>query len=88
MKGLSQKTTEEDLYQFLVIFYSLFLLSSFCCNPFMLKNSYSSFDFKAEWGPLRHVRVIKERNSGISRGFAFIDFPSVVCAVLEMSILL
>ncbi|KAI3713587.1 hypothetical protein L1987_72168 [Smallanthus sonchifolius] len=47
VKGLSQKTTEEDLHQIL-----------------------------AEWGPLRHVRVIKERNSGISRGFAFIDFPS------------
>ncbi|KAM0059809.1 putative G-patch domain, RNA recognition motif domain, Zinc finger, RanBP2-type, OCRE [Helianthus debilis subsp. tardiflorus] len=30
----------------------------------------------AEWGPLRHVRVIKERNSGVSRGFAFIDFPT------------
>ncbi|KAL5990213.1 hypothetical protein ACLOJK_011110 [Asimina triloba] len=51
VKGLSQKTTEEDLYQIL-----------------------------AEWGPLRHVRVIKERNSGISRGFAFIDFPSVEAA--------
>ncbi|CAL5441579.1 unnamed protein product [Camellia sinensis] len=48
VKGLSQKTTEEDLYQIL-----------------------------AEWGPLRHVCVIKERNAGISRGFAFIDFPSV-----------
>ncbi|KAF9591605.1 hypothetical protein IFM89_004834 [Coptis chinensis] len=48
VKGLSQKTTEEDLYKILT-----------------------------EWGPLRHVRVIKERNSGISRGFAFIDFPSV-----------
>jgi len=24
------------------------------------------------------VRVIKERNSGMSRGFAFIDFPTVV----------
>ncbi|KAJ9549816.1 hypothetical protein OSB04_022359 [Centaurea solstitialis] len=47
VKGLSQKTTEEDLYQIL-----------------------------AEWGPLRHVRVIKERSSGVSRGFAFIDFPS------------
>lgn len=33
---------------------------------------------QAEWGPLRHVRVIKERNSGTSRGFAFIDFPSLV----------
>ncbi|XP_015880130.3 SUPPRESSOR OF ABI3-5 isoform X1 [Ziziphus jujuba] len=51
VKGLSQKTTEEDLYQIL-----------------------------AEWGPLRHVRVIKERNSGMSRGFAFIDFPSVGAA--------
>eukprot|EP01018_Ginkgo_biloba_P025081 Gb_12277 [translate_table: standard] len=51
VKGLSQKTTEDDLYQAL-----------------------------AEWGPLRHVRVIKERNSGISRGFAFVDFPSVEAA--------
>ncbi|XP_020532017.1 SUPPRESSOR OF ABI3-5 isoform X2 [Amborella trichopoda] len=51
VKGLSQKTTEEDLYQIL-----------------------------AEWGPLRHVRIIKERNSGLSRGFAFIDFPSVEAA--------
>ncbi|KAH6825103.1 suppressor of abi3-5 [Perilla frutescens var. hirtella] len=55
VKGLSQKTTEEDLYQIL-----------------------------AEWGPLRHVRVIKERNSGISRGFAFIDFPSVDSAKAMM----
>ncbi|ONI21099.1 hypothetical protein PRUPE_2G049800 [Prunus persica] len=56
VKGLSQKTTEEDLYQILT-----------------------------EWGPLRHVRVIKERNSGISRGFAFIDFPSVgaACAMMD-----
>ncbi|PPR80530.1 hypothetical protein GOBAR_AA40182 [Gossypium barbadense] len=38
------------------------------------------YDHKAEWGPLRHVRVIKERTSGISRGFAFIDFPSVGAA--------
>ncbi|XP_019446983.1 PREDICTED: SUPPRESSOR OF ABI3-5-like isoform X1 [Lupinus angustifolius] len=51
VKGLSQKTTEEDLYQIL-----------------------------AESGPLRHVRIIRERNSGISRGFAFIDFPSVGAA--------
>ncbi|XP_057873297.1 SUPPRESSOR OF ABI3-5 isoform X2 [Cryptomeria japonica] len=51
VKGLSQKTTEDDLYKAL-----------------------------AEWGPLRHVRVIKERNSGISRGFAFIDFPSIEAA--------
>ncbi|XP_070009782.1 SUPPRESSOR OF ABI3-5 isoform X3 [Nicotiana tabacum] len=55
VKGLSQKTTEEDLYQIL-----------------------------AEWGPLRHVRVIKERNSGVSRGFAFIDFPSVGAAQAMM----
>jgi RNA-binding protein 5/10 len=51
VKGLPQKTTEEDLYQIL-----------------------------AEWGPLRHVRVIKERSSGVSRGFAFIDFPSTGAA--------
>ncbi|CAL9072409.1 unnamed protein product [Musa textilis] len=51
VKGLSQKTTEDDLYQIL-----------------------------AEWGPLRHIRVIKERNSGVSRGFAFIDFPDVDAA--------
>lgn len=38
----------------------------------------SSSLFQAEWGPLRHIRVIKERNSGVSRGFAFIDFPDVV----------
>ncbi|XP_020547616.1 SUPPRESSOR OF ABI3-5 [Sesamum indicum] len=55
VKGLSQKTSEEDLYRIL-----------------------------AEWGPLRHVRVIKERNSGISRGFAFIDFPSVDSAQAMM----
>ncbi|XP_047092817.1 SUPPRESSOR OF ABI3-5-like isoform X1 [Lolium rigidum] len=48
LKGLSQKTNEDDLYQIL-----------------------------AEWGPLRSVRVIKERPSGVSRGFAFIDFPTV-----------
>ncbi|KAG6547441.1 hypothetical protein Mapa_010889 [Marchantia paleacea] len=51
VKGLSQKTVEDDLYHAL-----------------------------AEWGPLRHVRVIKERNSGVSRGFAFVDFPSVEAA--------
>eukprot|EP01018_Ginkgo_biloba_P031596 Gb_28214 [translate_table: standard] len=51
VKGLSQKTAEDDLYQAL-----------------------------ADWGPLRHVRVIKERNSGLSRGFAFVDFPSVEAA--------
>ena len=39
--------------------------------------------YQAEWGPLRHVRVIKERNSGVSRGFAFIDFPSVVPIFLK-----
>ncbi|KAE8709331.1 hypothetical protein F3Y22_tig00110332pilonHSYRG01330 [Hibiscus syriacus] len=55
VKGLSQKTTEEDLYQIL-----------------------------AEWGPLCHVRVIKERHSGIFLGFAFIDFPSVGAASTMM----
>ncbi|KAH9303209.1 hypothetical protein KI387_014792, partial [Taxus chinensis] len=51
VKGLSQKTTEDDLYQAM-----------------------------AAWGPLRHVRVIKERNSGLSRGFAFVDFPTIEAA--------
>ncbi|CAM8886155.1 unnamed protein product [Rhodiola kirilowii] len=55
IKGLSQKTTEEDLYQIL-----------------------------AEWGPLQHVRVIKERNSGLSRGFSFVDFTSVGAARVMM----
>lgn len=31
--------------------------------------------------------MIKERNSGVSRGFAFIDFPSVVLIVDGFSIL-
>ncbi|KAF7831223.1 SUPPRESSOR OF ABI3-5 isoform X1 [Senna tora] len=43
-------------------------------------NEEDLYQILAEWGPLRHVRVIKERNSGISRGFAFIDFPSVGAA--------
>lgn len=34
----------------------------------------------ADWGPLRHVRVIKERSTGVSRGFAFVDFPDVEAA--------
>ncbi|KAG8058202.1 hypothetical protein GUJ93_ZPchr0002g24109 [Zizania palustris] len=51
VKGLSQKTNEDDLNQIL-----------------------------ADWGPLRSVRVIKERSSGMSRGFAFIDFPTVEAA--------
>lgn len=56
VKGLSTKSTEEDLYQLL-----------------------------AEWGPLNHVRVIREQNSGISRGFAFIDFPTVGAARTMMN---
>ncbi|XP_024386380.1 SUPPRESSOR OF ABI3-5 isoform X3 [Physcomitrium patens] len=51
VKGLSQKISEDDLYQAL-----------------------------ADWGPLRHVRVIKERSTGVSRGFAFVDFPDVEAA--------
>ncbi|KAK9696955.1 hypothetical protein RND81_08G006500 [Saponaria officinalis] len=39
----------------------------------------------AEWGPIRHVRVIKERDSGFSRGFAFLDFPSVDTAQAMMN---
>ncbi|KAL6557564.1 hypothetical protein OROMI_017914 [Orobanche minor] len=38
----------------------------------------------AEWGPIHHIRVIKERRSGISRGFAFVDFPSVGAAQTMM----
>ncbi|XP_010427092.1 PREDICTED: SUPPRESSOR OF ABI3-5 isoform X1 [Camelina sativa] len=55
VKGLSMKSTEEDLYQIL-----------------------------AEWGPLHDVRVIREQSSGISRGFAFIDFPTVDAAHIMM----
>ncbi|KAL6515550.1 hypothetical protein OROHE_018584 [Orobanche hederae] len=40
--------------------------------------------YQAEWGPIRHIRVIKERISGISRGFAFVDFPSVGAAQTMM----
>ncbi|KAL6543418.1 hypothetical protein OROHE_010040 [Orobanche hederae] len=36
------------------------------------------YQIVAEWGPICHIRVIKERRSGISRGFAFVDFPYVV----------
>ncbi|KAJ4790629.1 suppressor of abi3-5 [Rhynchospora pubera] len=56
IRGLSSRTTEDDLYQAL-----------------------------AEWGPLRHVRVIRERGSGISRGFAFVDLPSVEDATRMLS---
>ncbi|PWZ09449.1 hypothetical protein Zm00014a_026009 [Zea mays] len=40
---------------------------------------------QSQWGPLRSVRVIKERNSGMSRGFAFIDFSTVeaACRMME-----
>lgn len=35
---------------------------------------------QADWGPLpvAAVRIIKDRITKISRGFAFVDFPSVV----------
>lgn len=52
---------------------------------FMFNLSETTQYQQAEWGPLRHVRVIKERNSGISRGFAFIDFPSVVRINLNLA---
>uniref|UniRef100_A0A1J3K961 RNA-binding protein 5 n=1 Tax=Noccaea caerulescens TaxID=107243 RepID=A0A1J3K961_NOCCA len=38
------------------------------------------YQILAEWGPLHDVRVIREQNSGISRGFAFIDFPTLDAA--------
>ncbi|KAA0031840.1 RNA-binding protein 10 isoform X4 [Cucumis melo var. makuwa] len=58
--------------------------SSFCAITGNKSSYPSSTLLEAEWGPLRHVRVIKERNSGISRGFAFIDFPSVGAAQTMM----
>eukprot|EP00252_Welwitschia_mirabilis_P014229 TRINITY_DN3132_c0_g1_i1.p1 TRINITY_DN3132_c0_g1~~TRINITY_DN3132_c0_g1_i1.p1 ORF type:complete len:875 (+),score=212.77 TRINITY_DN3132_c0_g1_i1:446-3070(+) len=51
VRGLTQKMTEDDLYQAM-----------------------------ANWGPLKHVRIIRERSSGLSRGFAFVDFPSIEAA--------
>ncbi|KAK3268739.1 hypothetical protein CYMTET_22770, partial [Cymbomonas tetramitiformis] len=30
-----------------------------------------------QYVPLRHARVIRDRTTGVSRGFAFLDFPSV-----------
>ncbi|KAL6562891.1 hypothetical protein OROHE_005478 [Orobanche hederae] len=42
------------------------------------------YQILAEWGPIRHIRVIKERRYGISRGFAFVDFPSVGAAQIMM----
>lgn len=60
----------------------IFLLKSAKTHGYISDHFYHMHDSfflnQAEWGPLRHVRVIKERNSGVSRGFAFIDFPSVV----------
>ncbi|KAL6629112.1 hypothetical protein ACP70R_028877 [Stipagrostis hirtigluma subsp. patula] len=49
-------------------------------------NDDDLYQILAEWGPLRSVRVIKERNSGISRGFAFIDFPTVEAARRMMEV--
>ncbi|PUZ74225.1 hypothetical protein GQ55_1G048000 [Panicum hallii var. hallii] len=43
-------------------------------------NDDDLYQILAQWGPLRSVRVIKERNSGMSRGFAFIDFHTVEAA--------
>ncbi|CAN8254594.1 unnamed protein product [Cochlearia groenlandica] len=58
VKGLSTKSTEEDLYQLL-----------------------------AEWGPLHDVRVVRDQNTGVSRGFAFVDFPTVDAACTMMDII-
>ncbi|KXG33281.1 SUPPRESSOR OF ABI3-5 isoform X3 [Sorghum bicolor] len=48
-------------------------------------NDDDLYQILAQWGPLRSVRVIKERSSGMSRGFAFIDFPTVeaACRMME-----
>lgn len=34
----------------------------------------------AQWGPLRHVRVMVKKKSSVCRGIAFIDFPSTRAA--------
>nr|CAB3448953.1 unnamed protein product [Digitaria exilis] len=49
-------------------------------------NDDDLYQILAQWGPLRSVRVIKERNSGMSRGFAFIDFPTVEAARRMMEV--
>ncbi|KAL6566604.1 Tubulin alpha-3 chain [Orobanche minor] len=47
-------------------------------------NNFVEGTIPAEWGPIHHIHVIKERRSGISRGFAFIDFPCVGAAQIMM----
>ncbi|AQK97898.1 SUPPRESSOR OF ABI3-5 [Zea mays] len=51
----------------------------------MKTNDDDLYQILSQWGPLRSVRVIKERNSGMSRGFAFIDFSTVeaACRMME-----
>lgn len=42
------------------------------------------FALLGEWGPLKSVRVIKDRQTGLSKGFGFVDFPSVEAAKAMM----
>ncbi|KAL6560064.1 hypothetical protein OROHE_006302 [Orobanche hederae] len=60
----------------------IFYQSSYCytTREYRRTTEKSFLGVFAEWGPIRHIRVIKEQRSGISRGFAFVDFPSVGAA--------
>jgi len=42
------------------------------------------FALLGEWGPLKSVRVIKDRQTGLSKGFGFVDFPTVEAASAMM----
>lgn len=41
--------------------------------------------FQARWAPLNEVRVIREKQTGISRGFAFVDFPTIEASTRMMA---
>ncbi|KAL6572368.1 hypothetical protein OROMI_013326 [Orobanche minor] len=60
------------------------MMDRFVYEGLLVYDSKLFFEYRAEWGPIRHIRVIKERRSGISRGFAFVDFPSVGAAQTMM----
>ncbi|KAL6550334.1 hypothetical protein OROMI_020822 [Orobanche minor] len=60
------------------------MMDRFVHEGLLVYDSKLFFEYRAEWGPIRHIRVIKERRSGISRGFAFVDFPYVGAAQTMM----